>query len=121
MHLVCSLTGLAFVEKGCSSRHCHTMMKGESGSEIGHAGRTKAPALYSVNGSLHEVCEGALVQEGLLYVVLAQILHHINATGFQCLPENLQHASFKIYPLAESKSTEAHMAVCLMTCCHSTC
>ena len=94
MHLICFMTGMASLEKRPSPGQCHAMMERESGSEIpeGHAGRERAPALYSVYGSLHEFCEGSLVQEGLLYVIFAQILHHIDPTRFQYLPEYLQHA-----------------------------
>lgn len=42
--------------------------------------RACSPTLHYINGSLHEICEGALVQKGLLYVVLTEVLHHIYAT-----------------------------------------
>lgn len=47
------------------------------------------PALHDVYGILHELCEGAFVQEGLLYVVLTDVLHHIYAAWLQRLPQYL--------------------------------
>ena len=97
MHLACPMTGLTWVMLLSEiPKHC--------------AGRRKAPALYSVNGSLHEICECALVQERLFYVVLAQVLHHIDPTRLQCLPEDLQGSCLELFSPVVSKRAEAHIA-----------
>ena len=55
-----------------------------------HVGGLHA-ALHHIDGLLHEGHEGAGVQEGLLNVVFAGVLHNVHTPRPQRLPQDLQH------------------------------